>query len=253
MQIEAAVEWVDQKKEEIRKCAVRYIRYVPYDVDDYLQEAYVSATEAVMVVNNNPKLDFDGVFWKIFKRNVSRVTPWRMNERVDYNKRKLSNERYREAVRKNNAEMPKEYRLGRESTAVCVSLPSNMRGEDIPLELIRDEGLAEERRVDLEAAFECIKERLSPREAEVMQYALGITMSGTLTPNEIAAQMGVSRRTVRILKGRAMRKMESEAAMSARRGPDCGDNAAIFGIMCAAAEEEVDGRQQWVAEMPFGR
>lgn len=73
----------------------------------------------------------------------------------------------------------------------------------------------------------------------VLEYALGITLSGVLSNNEIAAQLGISRRTVRTLRDRAMQKMQNKAkVIQLKRGLENEGEAQVAGSAERAVEED---------------
>ena len=61
----AAVQWVGENKRRIKGRAAKFQRYSPYDLEDFIQQAYASALEAIDVCLRQD-LPFAACFWTIF-------------------------------------------------------------------------------------------------------------------------------------------------------------------------------------------
>lgn len=71
---EDAVSWVDQNAKQIVGHSRKYLPFAPYDQEDFLQDAYEAALEAVEV-SMERQIPFPACFWVLFKGKVSDVTP----------------------------------------------------------------------------------------------------------------------------------------------------------------------------------
>lgn len=223
---EDAVKWVDRNLSMIIDRAKVYSDFTPYDVDDYIQDAYSAAVEAAMCCRQNPKLDFEGVFRIIFRRTVAKITPFPDQDREEYHKK---NElRKREALASSrdalvedicDEEMgaappsKKSYYSGGTSMSFSKKAQANFCLDILP---DRNQGRSS---CDIEEPYDIVedlyvnqvKPLLSQREQMVMDLSLGITEEGSLSSNEVADRLGVSRRSVRTFVDRALKKAEARA------------------------------------------
>jgi hypothetical protein len=71
---EDAILWVDQNVKQIQGHTRKYLPFAPYDQEDFLQDAYEAALEAVNV-SADRQIPFPACFWILFKGKVSDVTP----------------------------------------------------------------------------------------------------------------------------------------------------------------------------------
>ncbi len=71
---EDAILWVDQNAKQIQGHTRKYLPFAPYDQEDFLQDAYEAALEAVNV-SADRQIPFPACFWILFKGKVSDVTP----------------------------------------------------------------------------------------------------------------------------------------------------------------------------------
>jgi hypothetical protein len=71
---EEAVAWVDTYRGLVRKKIWLLMVNTPYDLEDFLHDAYEAALKAVKV-SNRKGISFSSVFWRIFRKNALRVTP----------------------------------------------------------------------------------------------------------------------------------------------------------------------------------
>jgi len=203
--------WVDEHKGLILKRArAYYVKHAPYDADDYVQDAYAAAIEAVAVINQNPRLQFDGVFRNIFYRNIAKVIPWEEGDRESNRERRANDPKYKEMCEQKGlkAKGLKEKPV-RPSGEASMSFRSSRR-VDLPLELLPQKKRS--KKINIENVYMTVKDKLSPREREVMELSLGLTRSGELSPNEIAKKLGISRMTVRTLESRALEKLSKPKA-----------------------------------------
>lgn len=192
MTIEDAIRWVDANKAMIRDRAKDYSKYAPYDIEDYIQDAYQAAVEAVHFCQRNPGLKFDGVFKTIFRRNIARTTPLPEEARKEVFINKM------ERQKKDATKIP--LRSGSRSE----SLPLHYQ-VDVPLESFPQK--KNRQKINIERVYDQhVRPLLSKQEAKVMDMVLGFTMEGTFSPEEIASKLGVTRRSVRTYADRVIKK-----------------------------------------------
>lgn len=71
---EEAIAWVDSYRCLVDERIRKFMTNSPYEMKDYLQDAYEAALLAA-AVSNRKGLSFSSVFWLTFKRNALRVSP----------------------------------------------------------------------------------------------------------------------------------------------------------------------------------
>ncbi len=74
MTIEDAIAWVGRNTKIIQGHTRKYLPFAPYDQEDFLQDAYEAALEAVKI-STERQIPFPACFWIIFKGKISEVTP----------------------------------------------------------------------------------------------------------------------------------------------------------------------------------
>lgn len=207
MTAEDAIRWVDDNKGLIDRMAGEYVKYAPYDLLDYRQDAYTAALETQGICQKNPALSFGGVFRKCFKRRVARVTP--------ITEESLQRGRDKRALKKGlpphqpDEEKKKKYQDYRNSH----SFPLDSQW-DVPLETL---SAPKCNQIDVAKVFESKVQHLcSRRERVVMELALGLTMDGSLSSEEIAERLGISRRSVREYETRVLKKVEEKCSSKKR-------------------------------------
>jgi hypothetical protein len=218
--IEEATEWVYSNKRMIIDRAKEYARYAPYDIEDYVQDAYHAAVEAALCCQKNAKLKFVGVFWVVFRRFVAKVTPLPDEARIEAKKKKIAAYCHKKGlpvpsvVDSEEKEDKKNYYSG----GTSMSFPINAQ-QDAGLENFMAKKSKKDA-VDLDDLVNNCKDLWSPRETVAMKYRLGLTDEGILTIPEIAAKMGVGKYTAREFVGRAVQKAKSSGnviALAERR------------------------------------
>lgn len=253
-----AIKWVDANKGLIVSMAKEYVEYVPYGVDDYIQDAYSAAIEAAITCQRNPSLKFAGVFTMVFRRHVARVTPFPDDARVEYKKKKAEKEFEKENLRLIKAGLPpiekpveeddskkdkdKKYHSGGTSSSYVSTARSDVR-----LDILPDR--KRHRGIDIEKVFEQkVRPVISEKEAHCMELALGLTKDGVLSDAEIAERFGISRRTVRTHLERAYTKvgqksnlLNMEEAKKRLRGDTAADVPVDILVTGTLGDGEVSG------------
>src|SRR5690242_10560896 len=69
-----AVEWVRDNEAVIKGNISRYRNFSPYEECDYMQEAFEAAMIATLRCQKK-QISFEAAFWKVFRRQVSIITP----------------------------------------------------------------------------------------------------------------------------------------------------------------------------------
>ncbi len=164
-----AIEWVQNNEPTIRSKIWQYRKFTPYEVSDFLQEAYEAALVASLL-SQEKDIPFEAAFWTTFRNRISVLTP-------DPNFTHGSN-----------------------------SIPSHLCTEDIDsVELI---GSDSNDGIDVEAIFEAVAHHLTERERQTLSLSLGVTERGQLSSHEIAALFGCSDFCVRDTLKRAYRRIK---------------------------------------------
>ncbi|MRR34470.1 hypothetical protein EG829_07180 [bacterium] len=71
---EEAIAWVDTYRKLVERKARRFMENTPYDLEDYLGDAYEAALVAA-AVSARKGISFSASFWLTLKRNAFRVSP----------------------------------------------------------------------------------------------------------------------------------------------------------------------------------
>lgn len=79
---EEAVAWVDTYRVLVRKKIWLLMVNTPYDLEDFLNDAYEAALKAAGV-SSRKRISFSSVFWRVFRKNVLRITPCPSAKRRD--------------------------------------------------------------------------------------------------------------------------------------------------------------------------
>lgn len=186
---EEAVQWVDQNRGMVINQAIQYINYTPYDVDDYIQDAYASAVEAAYCCQHNPKLIFPAVFKVIYRRMVAKVTPLPEEARKENKKKKAAKNAKKGIIA---AETTQDNTRPYYSGGTSTSFPQNMRN-DIELQTIHARKRSQPS-VNLEKAYlERVRPNLLEKEQQLMDLSIGLTDEGSLSYAEIGKKLGISR------------------------------------------------------------
>lgn len=171
MDFQQAAAWVKGHEKAIKGYIAKYRKFSPYEESDYFQEAYEAAMIAA-VRSKQKQLHFEAVFWKVFRSQISVITP--------------------------SPDM---------RTHGSNSIPSNQCSDDLTL----ISGNSLKRRVeqpDSEAIYNSICHLLTKKEQQVLYLALGIGMEGNLSNYEIADRLGCVVSNVRDIINRAMDRIK---------------------------------------------
>lgn len=164
-----AMQWVQDNEPTIKSKIRQYRKFTPYDMCDFLQEAYEAALVAVLR-SQEKNIPFEAAFWTTFRNKISVLTP-------DPNFTHGSN-----------------------------SIPSHICYGDI--EAVEQTSHRSEEGADIEAIFEAISHHLTARERETLSLSLGVAEQGKLTTHEIADLYGCSDFNVRDTLKRAFRRIK---------------------------------------------
>ena len=190
-----AVAWVDKNKAMVIGQAKQYVNYTPYDVVDYVQDAYAAAVEAACCCQNNPGLVFRAVFKVIFKRMVAKITPFPDEAREEHQKNRRDQKVL--TVETDDNYEAEEQKRPYYSGGTSSSYPANWRA-DIDVEgMSRDKSLRRSK-VDLEKVYlERVRPHLTEKEQTVMDLAIGTTCEGSHSYSEIGKKLGITRETAK--------------------------------------------------------
>jgi RNA polymerase sigma factor (sigma-70 family) len=167
-----AMQWVQDNEPKIKSKIRQYLKFTPYEMCDFLQEAYEAAFVAVLR-SQEKDIPFEAAFWTTFRNRISVLTP-------DPNFTHGSN-----------------------------SIPSSICKCSIEsVEQTIDES---DDGADIEAIFESISHHLTVREKETLSLSLGVAEQGKLSNYEIAELYGCSDFNVRDTLKRAFRRIKQLA------------------------------------------
>lgn len=158
--MEEAIAWVDQNAKQILGHTRKYLPFAPYDQEDFLQDAYEAALEAVKV-SAERQIPFPACFWITFKGKISEVTP------------------HPDSSRHAGSPSP--------PSTVCCSLELFDWGSSPSASLFS---------IDIDQLFLVIRKHLTPVEDKILGLALGIR-EGRKAIREIARDLGCSPANVR--------------------------------------------------------
>jgi RNA polymerase sigma factor (sigma-70 family) len=167
-----AMQWVQENEPTIKSKIRQYLKFTPYEMCDFLQEAYEAAFVAVLR-SQEKKIPFEAAFWTTFRNKISVLTP-------DSNFTHGSN-----------------------------SIPSNICYRSI--ESVEQTIHESDDGTDIEAIFESISHHLTERERETLSLSLGVADQGKLSNYEIAELYGCSDFNVRDTLKRAFRRIKKLA------------------------------------------
>lgn len=171
MDFQQAMAWVSQHESAIKGYIAKYRNFSPYEERDYMQEAFEAAMIAA-IRSREKNLVFEAVFWKVFRSQISVITP-----------------------------SPNILTHGSNS------IPSNFCSDD----LSAISGKATKRRQkepDTEAVYNSISHLLTEKERQVLYLSLGIGMEGKLSNYEIADLLGCVPSNIRDIHKRAFQRIE---------------------------------------------
>lgn len=167
-----AVEWVKENEAVIKGNISKYRNFSPYEVCDYMQEAF----EAAMIASlrcQKKKISFEAAFWKVFRRQVSIFTP---------NPDDISNG--------------------------SNSIPSHLCSVDLESVSIKQKPKSRRKKPNIEAIYFAVSHFLTEKEQQILYMSLGIADEGRLSNYEIAERLGCSVANVRDILGRAHRRLK---------------------------------------------
>lgn len=171
MDLLGAADWVRNNEYRIRRKFRRHLKFSPYEDEDYLQEAYLSAFVAVRR-SDWKGIPFEAAFWIIFSEHIGKMTP--------------------------------NHKRGSSGSK---SVPSCLCKVEISSTVIALEEMKE--MPDIEAIYQKISCYLTSRERSVLSIALGITYEGNMSNYEIAELLGCSESNVRDALKKALGRVEN--------------------------------------------
>jgi DNA-directed RNA polymerase specialized sigma24 family protein len=181
---ELAVDWVTANKRCLLRRARRYLRYAPYDLEDFLQEAFLAAIEAFRIRQAKGDLatPFPAYFWVLYKARLASVVPF-----------------------------PTSAKKG----ASCRSIPGTwaVPAEDV-LENIPSPH--SDPSVDLPPLAIASLRACTPRARTALMLHLGFGDQGRMTPGDIGRELGISRQ--------AATQAIHTALHQVRRAANCANN-----------------------------
>lgn len=172
MDFQQAMAWVKDHEAVIKGYIAKYRNFSPYEDCDYMQEAYESAFVAASRYSEK-KIKFEAAFWKIFRNQISVITP-----------------------------APDILTHGSNS------IPSHFCSDD--LSAVAEKSSRErQKEPDIEAIFQSVRHHLTEKEQQVLYWALGIGMEGQMSNYEIADRLGCVVSNVRDILSRALDRIKT--------------------------------------------
>jgi len=153
MDFQQAMTWVREHETSIKGYIARYRNFSPYEECDYMQEAFEAAMVAA-VRSRQKQLNFEAVFWKVFRSQISVITP--------------------------DPDRP---------THGSNSIPSHYCSDDL-LTVAEYVINRRQKEPDIEMIFQSVRHHLTDKEQQVLSWALGIGMEGKLSNYEIKERLG---------------------------------------------------------------
>ncbi len=172
MDFQQAMAWVKDHEAVIRGYIAKYRNFSPYEDCDYMQEAYESAFVAASRYSEK-KIKFEAAFWKIFRNQISVITP-----------------------------APDILTHGSNS------IPSHFCSDDLSAVAEKSSG-GRQKEPDIEAIFQSVRHHLTEKEQQVLYWALGIGMEGQMSNYEIADRLGCVVSNVRDILSRALDRIKT--------------------------------------------
>ena len=172
MDFQQAMAWVNDHEAAIRGYIAKYRNFSPYEECDYMQEAFEAAMIAA-VRSRQRHLNFEAVFWKVFRSQISVITP-----------------------------APDILTHGSNS------VPSHLCTDDLTVVSGR-RAIGRLKRPDSEVIFSSVHHLLTEKEQQVLYWSLGIGMEGRLSNYEIADRLGCVVSNVRDILNRAVDRIKS--------------------------------------------
>lgn len=148
-----AVAWVKKNQKSIAKKARFYSHYAPYDLEDYLQDAYVAAFIATDI-SLEKKLPFAACFWTTYRDLVSMTTPMPTSDR--------------------SSKSP--------GPSMCINI------DYFEISIAKDLAF----QVDIDHLFFLIKDHLTATQMEILGLMLGIEQNGRYGIRETARHLRCS-------------------------------------------------------------
>jgi len=172
MDFQQALAWVKGNEAVIKGYITKYRNFSPYEERDYMQEAYESAFIAASRCGEK-KIKFEAAFWKIFRCQISVITP-----------------------------APDILTHGSNS------IPSHFCSDDLS-SVAENRSQARQKEPDIEAIFQSVRHHLTEKEQQVLYWALGIGMEGQMSNYEIADRLGCVVSNVRDILSRALDRIKT--------------------------------------------
>jgi DNA-binding CsgD family transcriptional regulator len=171
MDFQQAMAWVSEHESAINGYIAKYRNFSPYEECDYMQEAFEAAMIAALR-SREKNLVFEAVFWKVFRNQISVITP-----------------------------SPDILTHGSNS------IPSHVCSDDLTT-VAENRADRRQKDPDIEIIFQSVRHHLTEKEQQVLYWALGIGMEGKLSNYEIKDRLGCVVSNVRDTLSRALDRVK---------------------------------------------
>lgn len=159
------VDWVNSIRKEIAGKVWVYRKYAPYDLDDYLQDAYESAVIAAKICPRIGDELYRRIFWRLFKDAIAEIVPWPEGMQT--------------------------------RTNLSMSVPLSLYADLDEQADLTDGNLSDDPK-DLEEMYQEFSASLTERQSEILFLRLGLSDRGRLSHADIAKTLNLDRSTVRL-------------------------------------------------------
>jgi hypothetical protein len=170
-----AVQWVIDNMRKIRGRAAKFQRYSPYDLDDFIQQAYAAALAAVDV-SIDQGIPFEACFWVLFTADSRTMAS-----------NPVTRNRYQE-FRENYTEW------GYAPTPT----------QDLFQDFAEETGIGKEELEMVEALIDMALQLMTPKQRKVWRYLLSDTY---YTTTDIAEILSVKRQVVEELRDTGLKRV----------------------------------------------
>lgn len=163
-----AVKWVKRHRPIIFKAIRSCMASTPYDRDDFLQDAYLAALDAVNI-SQHKNIPFEGCFWNSFRSMLT-------SKSHDFDVTKTSNSK----------------RSSSPTPSMCFDI------EQVNTNLYKNNSISFLDSIDPDLFFNKIKDRITTRQRKIIKRLLGCGKHGKHGIREIAKKINIDEKTVRV-------------------------------------------------------
>lgn len=212
-----AVKWVEENRLVIEKWLCNKLKFTPYDMEDYYNDAVKAALIAANKIASGEageSPEFCKIFWETFKEEVAAVTPYPINDDAVLSEvfTKAVENGHSEEEARNLAAKRLETMRNTERRRRSVSLPNTYQSvvSEEGFDILSNYSRYKEKATiefDVDAAIAAVGLHLKPMERQVLELTFGLGDGGRLTQVEIGKRLGREHRTIRNTQNRIFEKI----------------------------------------------